>query len=228
MRLAHPEQLGFDFLRAGGHLELVDRLSLNTLDTAEVRTVQRLNGELTRVELSAPYPKELREQDVVADAANAPEVLIRGCTIRNNRARGVLLGSRGRTVVEDNHFHTPGAAVLLEGDGSFWFEQAGVREWVVRNNCFDNCNFGVWCKAVIQVGAGINEAQRASSRYNRNITIENNTFRIFDEVPLVHGYSIDGLFFHHNRTIKTTAYPNLRGGGKAIEITDSVNVQIEG
>ncbi len=227
LRLGHPEQSGFEFVRAGGCLELVDHLSLNTLGTAEVRTVQRLNGELTRVTLNSPCPPELQVRDVVADLASAPEVLIRGCTIRNNRARGILLGSRGRTVVEDNDFHTPGAAILMEGDGTYWFEQAGVRELIVRNNRFDNCNFGVWGNAVIQVGAGIDKARRASSRYNRGILIEDNTFLVFDGVPLLSGYSIDGLLFRHNRVTRTTAYPETRPGGDPVEITDSANVRVE-
>ncbi len=57
-----------------------------------------------------------------------PEVLIRNCRMGNNRARGLCSGSRKKTVVEGCYFHTPGAAILFEGDGYYWYEQAGVRD----------------------------------------------------------------------------------------------------
>ena len=227
LQLIHYQQLGFDFVRPGMRLELVDRRSLNALGIADVKSFQQIDDRITRVILESDCPETLHEGDVVADLASQPEVLIRGCVIRKNRARGVLLGSRGRTIVEANYFHTPGAAILMEGDGNFWFEQAGVRDLLIKNNCFDNCNFGVWGSAVIQVGAGIDETQRPISRYNRNIQIEANTFHVFDHVPLIHGYSIDGLVFRRNKTVRTKAYPSQRAQGEAIQITHSVNVHIE-
>ncbi len=97
-----------------------------------------------------------------------------------NRARGLLLGSRGRIVIERNYFHIAGAAVLFEGDGNYWFEQSGVRDVSIRDNVFENCNYGSlgWGNACIAVGSGIPE--RRQSRYHRNIRIENNVFRGFE------------------------------------------------
>ena len=63
---------------------------------------------------------------LIAADEEYPEVLIKGCHMAGNRARGLLLGSRARMIIEDNYFHIPGAAILFEGDGNFWFEQAGV------------------------------------------------------------------------------------------------------
>ena len=73
------------------------------------------------------------------------------------KARGLLLGSRGRIVVEDNYFHIAGAAILFEGDANYWFEQSGVRDVVIRGNLFENGNYGCpsWGAACIAVGSGI-------------------------------------------------------------------------
>jgi hypothetical protein len=57
------------------------------------------------------------------------------------------------------------------------------------------------------VKAGIRE-DRAESRYNRNILIEENTFRIFDDVTLLHAYCVDGLVWQNNTIEKTAAYPD--------------------
>ena len=227
IRVMHPQQFGFDFVRGGTKLEMVKKSSLVRIGEGQVKSVDRLNGEISLLTFKASYPEALEVGDVVACMDSVPEVHIKHCTIRNNRARGILLGVHGPILVEENHFHSPGAAILLEGDGNFWFEQAGVRDLTVRRNQFDNCNFGVWGNAVIQVGAGIEPSQRAQSRYNRNIVIEDNLFRVFDQVALIHGYSIDGLTFRRNRIETTGAYPSTRTNGERFEITDSSNISIE-
>ena len=227
VKLVHPQQYGFDFIVPGGHLELVHGPSMITYDQAMVKSLVRLNKEYSRVVLTRPLPAELVPGDAVASLAGYPETHIHHCVIRSNRARGILLGSRAKILVEDNVFHTPGAAILLEGDARFWFEQAGVRDLVVRRNRFENCNFGVWGKATIEVDAGIERGCRAASRYNRNVLIEDNLFRTFGSGPLVEMYSVDGLTIRNNRVEFTSAYPPCRPGTKCFEITDCEHVIID-
>lgn len=172
---------------------------------------------------------ETQPGDCVADAdANTAEVLIKNCTLRGNRARGILLGSRGRMVIEGNTFHIPGAAILFEGDARFWFEQSGVRDVVIRGNTFDNCNYGVWGTACIDVKSGIADEFKQTTRYNRNITIEHNLFRVFSPLPLLSIYSVDGLIFRSNRLERTQAYPaGTTKPEPMFDITDSDNVKVE-
>ncbi len=226
VRLVHPQQLGFDFIFPKERLELVHGPSMMTYGDAIVKSVTRVNKEFTRVTFLKPLPKELKTGDVVASAQPGPEVLIANCTFRGNRARGLLLGSRGKTIIEDNVFHIPGAAILFEGDARFWFEQAGVRDVTIRRNRFDNCNYGVWGKATIEVAAGIEPSQRAVSRYNRNITIEDNLFRIFDGGRIVMAYSVDGITIRKNRIERTTDYPPARPAAEPFDIKDSSQVAI--
>lgn len=156
-----------------------------------------------------------------------PEVLIKNCVIRGNRARGFLLNSRGKTVVENNFFHVPGAAILFEGDASFWFEQSGVSDVLIRNNTFDNCNYGVWGIACIQVGTGIAKSMRPVSRYHKNIVIENNIFKIFDP-RLINAYCVDGLTFKNNTIQKDTSYITQFPDAKPFVIESCDNVKIDG
>jgi len=227
--MIHPQQAGIDFIKPGTRLELNDGPSLREEGFAVVKAVERLNKQRTIVEIEGTLPENVTLGDSVADAdANTAEVLIRGCVLRGNRARGILLGSRGPMVVEGNTFHTPGAAILFEGDSRFWFEQAGVRDVVIRGNTFDNCNYGVWGNSCIQVGSGIADEFKAVSRYNRNIRIENNLFRHFSNLPLLSIYSVDGLTFTGNRLERTKAYPAPgTGGWQPFNISDSDNVKVE-
>ena len=227
--LIHPQQAGIDFIKAGTRLELNDGPSLREEGFATVKSVERINKQKTIVEIEGALPESVTLGDSVADAdANTAAVLIRNCEMRGNRARGILLGSRGPMVIEGNTFSIPGAAILFEGDSRFWFEQAGVRDVVIKGNTFDNCNYGVWGTGTIQVGSGIADEFRSVSRYNRNIRIENNLFRHFSNLPLLSIYSVDGLTFTGNRLERTKAYPAPDAGGwEMFKITDSDNVKVD-
>jgi hypothetical protein len=228
VQLKHKQQWGFDFIKAGSRLELVHNITLEAYDTLVVKSINKINSEFTQVTFTKTLPAALvLGKDVLASIDDYPNVTIRNCVIQKNRARGLLIGSRGKVIIENNKFHTAGAAILFEGDGSYWFEQAGVRDVTIRNNTFGNCNYGVWGNAVIQVGSGIKEEYRNISRYNRNISIYNNTFIIFDP-RLLHAYSVENLNFYHNKIAPSLFYVNKFPEGKPFDITDCSGVKIEG
>ncbi len=227
VRLRHRQQHGFDFLRPGQTVEFVRGKSMVTYAAGQVTAVDRLNRELTRITLQEGLPHELRIGDALAEVRDYPEVEIRDNVIRNNRARGMLLNCRGPVVVEGNYFHTPGAAILFEGDAFHWFEQGGVRDCVIRNNTFENCLFGVWGKAVIDVKAGILE-EKETSRYNKNIVVSDNIFRVFGSTPLLHAYCVDGITWERNAVERTEAYPARRGTDSAFLVEHCDNVTIDG
>lgn len=226
VKLVHNQQFGFDFIKKGVKLELVHGASLITYDTLLVKDTQRLNKEYTRVTLNKNLPTEFKTGDAVAEILDYPRIHIHDNIIRNNRARGMLLNCRGETLVENNYFHTPGAALLFEGDARFWFEQGGVRNCIIRNNTFDNCLFGVWGKAVIDVAAGISEGFE-TSRYNKNITITGNTFRIFDDASLLNVYGVDGLTWKDNKISKNNEYLPARIGQDRYIVKHSDNISID-
>lgn len=128
-------------------------------------------------------------------------------------------------MIENNHFHVPGAAILFEGDGNYWYEQSGVRDVTIRNNVFENCLYGSksWGKACIAVGSGIPDHK--NSRYHRNITIEGNTFKTFDP-RILNLYCVDGVTYRNNTVIMNNDYEYDRTG-EPFEIKDCDNVNIQ-
>jgi len=226
VEIKHAQQFGFDFLKPGMKVELVRGKSMITYATATVRSVNRINKQFTEVTFNEKLPESLQVGDALAEIRDYPEVTISNNIIRKNRARGMLLNCRGKTIVENNTFHSPGAAILFEGDSCFWFEQGGVTDCVIRNNTFDNCMFGVWGNAVIDVKAGIRE-DRENSRYNHNVLIENNTFKVYDDGTLLNAYCVDGLIWRNNKVEKTDAYPAREKKFKRFEISYCDNVSID-
>jgi hypothetical protein len=226
VQLKHKQQLGFNFLKPGALIEFVQGKSLITKGQANVIESTRLNKDFRRIKLSTELPEGIKIGDAIGEVCDSQFVYIHDNYIGQNRARGMLLNCYGKTIVENNRFHSPGAAILFEGDASFWFEQGGVTDCTIQNNIFDNCLFGVWGKAIIDVGAGIKE-NRDSSRYNKNIKVLNNTFRTFDEGLLLQAYCVDGIFWKGNKIEKTTDYPVTRSSSTLFKVESSDNINID-
>lgn len=186
-----------DFAVPGMTMELVDHNNMMPYGKAVVRGVEKLNSDLSIVTFAEDLPESLKTGDVLADADADPDVIIEGCTFVKNRARGILIGSAGKVVVRDSYFHSAGSAILFEGDGSFWFERAGVRDVTITGNSFVNCLHGSreWGKACIEVHSGIPD--RESSLYHSNITVTDNLFDGFDP-RILDMYCVDGLVFEGN------------------------------
>ena len=219
----HGQQQGIDITQAGDTLEFVSRETLLTYHEAGVAAVERWNKQFSRVTLTAPLPPQVNPSDAIASLSWRPDVMIQGCTARNNRARGFLLSTGGKVLIEDNHFHTPGAAILIAGDANYWFESGAVRDVTIRHNHFDNCNYGVWGRAAIDICPEIAPEHRVGTYFHRNITIENNTFDVFDP-RLLHAHCVDGLVFRDNTVRLSTAYPSPTEPAVPLNITDCVNV----
>lgn len=198
VKYVHEAQHGFNYFQDGMNVEIVDNASLIELGQRQVQSFEVLNDQYTRVTFTESLPEEAKENFVIAQVDQYPDVLIQGCTFRSNRARGLLIGSRGKVVIKDNTFHIPGAAILFEGDGSYWYEQSGVRDVEICDNTFNDCNYGCrgWGSACIAVGTGIWDC-RDVSRYHHNIHIHHNTFN-YCNPRILSLYCVDSLNFHDN------------------------------
>jgi hypothetical protein len=211
LRFMHSQHAGFPLLAAGDSAAFSDGRTLHPLGGASVRAVNVINRDLLSVHLSDDLPPQIVPGTLVHNAGQtAPEVEITNCVFTGNRARGILLGSAGKTRVAGNIFHNPGAAILLEGDGKTWFEQAAVRDLTITGNRFENCNFGVWGNAVIEISSPHLDETGLGERCHRNITIVGNTFVSFDGTPLLVAKGAEGLVLEGNTFAQSDAYPPCR------------------
>lgn len=206
VKLVHLQQYGFFYFKPNMNIEIVDNKSLIHFEDATIQSVNILNKEYIEITLKEPISADVEEGFVIAQIDDYPEVLIKGCIICSNRARGLLIGSRNKVVIDSNYFHVPGSAIYFEGDGSYWYEQSGVRDVEITHNVFDNCNYGSqgWGKACICVGSGIWE-DKENSRYHKNIKVYDNIFKCFDP-RIINIYCVDGFDFYDNIIIKTNDY----------------------
>lgn len=199
IKLAHFQQLGVDYFKANDSVEFVIPKYLETYAKNSIANIKRINKTYFQIILKKPIPSSVKVGGIMGSLSDNPDVVIRNCTIQKNRARGFLIGTKGKVLIENNYFHTWWGAIDLYANGTDWYEQGGVKDLTIRGNTFDNCNYG------LNVGLGIiivlanmefNEAN--PTYYYKNILIENNTFKVFNP-NILNMKSVDGLIFRNNK-----------------------------
>jgi hypothetical protein len=209
VRLEHFQQKGLEPYEAGHLVEFIQASSLVQEDGCEISRAEVLNKDHALLEFEEALPEHYQPGWAVGSLHWVADVTVRRTKVHSNRARGFLVTSSGKAVFEDNHFHTPGAAILVEGDANCWYEAGAVTDLVVRNNVFENCNYGVWGRAVIDINPKISAEHKPGRRFHRNIRVEGNEFLTFHP-DVLRADCVDGLVFRDN-TIRFTA--EYDGGG---------------
>ena len=224
MRLVHPEQVGVEVAAPGEHIRLVDNKTIHAYANLTVSAVKRLSIEYFTLTVRESLPTEVKPLHVLENLDWQPDLTIRNCTTRRNRARGFLIGTSGKVVVENNKMEEPGACLLMGIDANYWFESGPVKNVLIRNNQFINPNYGVWGKRALEFGS----ASGLQEPYERNITIESNVFKLFN-LGVLNAESIDGLRFVSNTLERTTDFPRTQQAPMpAVSIRGCRNVEISG
>ncbi|PYI56322.1 right-handed parallel beta-helix repeat-containing protein [Paenibacillus flagellatus] len=219
VRLMHDMQVGVEIAEPDDRIRFVDPDSLLPYADARVTSAEALNARYVVVGFDRPLPERVRAGDVIENVSWSPDFIVRHCTIRANRARGFLITTPGKVLLEHNVVSAPGAGIKISGDANSWYESGAVRDVVIRHNTFLDCNYCYpdWGKAVIDIDPEIEEPERHPDYYHRNIRIEHNEFVTFD-ASLVSGHSVDGFVFKHNRVRRSGSYPRNAERLHAIEL----------
>lgn len=116
--------------------------------------------------------------------------------LKKHRARGILVTTPGKVVIENNYFRTAGAAILIEGDIKQWYESGACENVQIRNNVFEDCftSGHEWGEAVITITPSYRPDSDTALCYHKNIHITNNIFRHYD-YALLYARAVKGLYF---------------------------------
>lgn len=194
-------------------LWVVDRETMRRGAELVVRCINKRNGGY-EVEFTDAVPAEVTEGMFLENKTWTPELVVRNCRFeKKNRARGMLVTTPRRVVIENNYFNTAGAAILIEGDLDHWFESGSHTDLTIRNNRFVNCctsgcetgDRWEWGEAPITISPSFRPDSPDSPAYHRNITICDNTFECFD-APVLFARSVENLRFERNRLKPTFDY----------------------
>ncbi|GAB6008744.1 right-handed parallel beta-helix repeat-containing protein [Dysgonomonas reticulitermitis] len=189
-----------------------------TMQRGKSRTIETItekyeNNKLIgyHIRFSEKLPSGISEGDVLENKSWVPDVHIQNCNIlKKHRARGILVSTPGKVIIENNYFRTAGAAILIEGDNNYWFESGACDDAVIRNNTFDDCLTSKWGDGVIAITPSHHPRNEKENTYHKNIKIYNNTFRSFDHV-LLYARSVGNLQFMDNNVVRTYGYSPFYG-----------------
>jgi hypothetical protein len=213
----------------GDALEMSHVDTLIPFATGRVRTVTLEPGpeNLQRVAFAEPLPAELREGDVLGNATRTPALRMRRCTVRGNRARGVLCQTRD-AVIEDCTFSgCTSAGILVLTEVVHFFESIGTRNVVVRRNLFENCNYGAAAAeaSLCAVAYLKNFAYPPRPGVHRDVVFEDNRILGTDE-SAIFAVGVDGLTIKDNLIEGACRRGQRPSGRDAIRVQDCARVEV--
>ncbi|MCG3177959.1 MAG: Alpha-1,3-galactosidase B [Phycisphaerae bacterium] len=214
----------------GDLMELTDPATILPAATVKVEAVTvDPAAKVHRLKLAGGPPKALKEGWFLGDTDWAPKLVIRGCRVESNRARGFLIQTRD-ALVEGNTFRgCTGAGIHVCTDVGHWTESIGTRDVTIRNNTFEEC-----CGATASMNATIEVfAHLPSWKYaplpgvHRGVRIEGNVIRDSDNGGIFIACA-DGAVVAGNTIQRCSRRPRNNSARAAIHLLNSRNVKIEG
>ncbi|MAT69413.1 MAG: hypothetical protein CMJ58_07790 [Planctomycetaceae bacterium] len=201
-RRVHSQQRGLIVMESGDKVRFVTSDDLQPYGDAVVTSTRELNSDLFEVKLDRLPSGGVRTPSGLYNLTWQPSLVVRRCTVRNNRARVMLIATAGRVVVEDNVFENSSmAGVQFEGDNGFWWESGPARDVLIRRNVFRNL-----AGPALRIAADIDPQASPDAYYHGGICFENNVIETKHR-RIVEGWAIDGLTFRGN-IIKAIADPS--------------------
>ena len=186
LEAGHYQQQGVFNVRAGDTMQLFDRADGRPYGRLKIKKVTPCSKAFVIVDIDE---RELPATFVQGDPALILDTLadleVTDTECRPLNGRGVLASGMNRVHISGCRFHTSGAGVFISGDFSFWYESGPVKEALIENNFFDNCNYFAFGATQEPLAVFPELASLAeNSYYHGRIEVKSNRFRAADR-PLV-------------------------------------------
>ncbi|MFI3293784.1 MAG: right-handed parallel beta-helix repeat-containing protein [Rikenellaceae bacterium] len=173
--LQHYQQHGFNFAEAGDEMWFILQPSSSRQFVNRVRRVDTLNETIMTLTFDNPIPSELKNGDCVENKSWNPTFTMRNSAVRNNRARGIVLKTPLKTVIDDNTFSSMMSAILFRGESLNWFESGAVQDVLIQNNyILNSANCGT-THAALYITPRLGATYDSTELYDRNIRFIDNT-----------------------------------------------------
>lgn len=171
----HPQSHGFNPFNEGDEITFVNPKTLLEKGRARVISSNQVCGNEGIIfedwlELTLDNSADAVIGEFVENITACPEVTFINNTVTRIITRGLLLTTRGKTLIENNHFKsTTCSGILLSDDANNWYESGACLDMTIKNNTFDWCGEnGILIKPENTVHAGA---------VHKNINIIGNTFK---------------------------------------------------
>ena len=168
VRFMHPQSHGYNPLREGDTIAYINTDTLLEDGTAVIEKSELVDEY--NIRLTVSNTDKAKVGNVIEDISACPDLDFENNYMTRIITRGLLITTRGRVNVKNNHFvSTTMSGILLSDDAKSWYESGMCRDVTIENNTFDYCGqTPILIKPENKVYAGA---------VHRNIKIIGNTFK---------------------------------------------------
>lgn len=201
VKFAHPQSHGFNPLREGDTIKVVDPKTLTGGDRAKIIASKLIDEKTVQLELDGKILAPVGF--VIEDVDACPSLNFENNVMTRIITRGILVTTSKKVHISNNKFlNTSMHSLLISDDAKSWYESGNVQDVVIEDNYFGKCPmYNVFVKPENTVHKGC---------VHKNITIRNN---VFDSGKR------GGLYFKSTDNI--SIFGNIFKGAKRIKSKNS-------
>jgi len=206
-KFMHPQSVGFNWAQYGDTIRFIENETMTTIAKGTVRSFRPIDAEHFEIAFRDSIPAALQKGDALENLTWAPEVWIHDSWFGSNRARGILVSTPGKTVIERNVFESSGSAILIAGDANEWFESGAVTDVLIRDNDFrDPCMTSPYqfSEGIISIYPEVPKLDHKTPFHGR-IVIDHNQFHPYD-YPVLYAKSVADISFTNNTITRSERF----------------------
>jgi hypothetical protein len=199
-KFIHHQSIGMKWGHAGDKISFIENSVMNSIGIGELESFKPIDEENFVLTFKNPIPKDLQVKDALENLTWSPDLHVIDSDFKSCRARGLLVSTPGKVIIENNTFESSGSAILIAGDANGWFESGAVTNVLIKNNVFTElCNTSSYqfCEGIISIFPIIPKLDENTPQFHKNIKIVGNKFHSFD-YPVLYALSVDGITFKNN------------------------------
>ncbi|CAM4109233.1 right-handed parallel beta-helix repeat-containing protein [Zobellia nedashkovskayae] len=223
--LQHFEQMGFEFAASDDQVWFIQQPSPKRASENVVDHVSIVNDKYSDITFKNELPDNLAQGDILENKTWNPTFTMRGCTIKDHRARNIVLKTPLKTIIENNEFSSMMSSIFFRGETYFWFESGAVEDVLIQNNNFEYCAYSGMEHAILNITPRLGKDFDQTEIYDRNIRFINNNIKTFDN-RIVWADRVDGLTISGNVIEQTNMAPSLHPDGYQFDFKNCINVEI--
>jgi hypothetical protein len=207
MSRGHSQQQGYTFAEKGDRIVLLNKESHEPYSTFTVESVNEINSYYFEVTFKEKV-KDLLQKETMADNITwQPDVEMRNCTVRNNRARSILISTSGNVIIEDNSFiRCTYTGIMIAGFHDWWYESGPINNVVIRKNLFEDMGLGAGNAPIVAVAANVNKKVKPPFYLHKNLIFEDNIIKTFGRTVIL-AKSLENFQFRRNTIERSQNYP---------------------
>lgn len=229
-KFMHHQSVGLVWGHAGDKISFIENSVMKSIGIGEIESFQRITNDTFSIIFKQDIPKELETNDALENLTWSPDLYISNTQFKSCRARGLLVSTPGKVVIENNIFESSGSAILIAGDANNWFESGAVTDVLIQNNIFTElCNTSPYqfCEGIISVYPEIPVLNENTPSFHKNIRIINNEFHPFD-FPVLFARSVNGISFENNKVTRSNLFEPYHSRKYTFSYESCKNISISG